>query len=119
MLVRNDRPERLGRKAGAVSNRAPRPQCALGSDHLILAYAEGDNVAMNVGFYYVPNAPGRLAGTDLSGRAVPMAGPGGLPVGVGRVRAGGRPSLVFAARRGARVAHSSSVEGRAAPDRGR
>ena len=34
---------------------------------LILAYAEGDKVAMNVGFYYMANAGGRLAGTVLSG----------------------------------------------------
>ena len=35
--------------------------------YLILAYAEGDKVAMNVGFYYMANAAGRLAGTMLSG----------------------------------------------------
>ncbi|HWH32962.1 MAG TPA: organoarsenical effux MFS transporter ArsJ [Egibacteraceae bacterium] len=35
--------------------------------YLILAYAEGDRVAMNVGFYYMANAGGRLAGTVLSG----------------------------------------------------
>jgi predicted MFS family arabinose efflux permease len=35
--------------------------------YLILAYAEGDRVAMNVGFYYMANAFGRLAGTVLSG----------------------------------------------------
>jgi predicted MFS family arabinose efflux permease len=35
--------------------------------YLILAYAEGDKVAMNVGFYYMANAAGRLAGTILSG----------------------------------------------------
>ena len=34
---------------------------------LILAYADGDKVAMNVGFYYMANACGRLAGTVLSG----------------------------------------------------
>ncbi|MDQ8044542.1 MAG: organoarsenical effux MFS transporter ArsJ [Solirubrobacteraceae bacterium] len=34
---------------------------------LILAYADGDKVAMNVGFYYTANAAGRLAGTILSG----------------------------------------------------
>ena len=32
-----------------------------------LAYAEGDRVAMNVGFYYMANAGGRLLGTILSG----------------------------------------------------
>lgn len=35
--------------------------------YLILAYAEGDRVAMNVGFYYMANAGGRLIGTVLSG----------------------------------------------------
>ncbi len=34
---------------------------------LILHYAEGDKIAMNVGFYYMANAAGRLAGTILSG----------------------------------------------------
>jgi len=35
--------------------------------YLILAYADGERVAMNVGFYYMANAAGRLAGTLLSG----------------------------------------------------
>jgi len=35
--------------------------------YLILAYAHGDKVAMNVGFYYMANAGGRLVGTLLSG----------------------------------------------------
>ena len=35
--------------------------------YLILAYADGDKVAMNVGFYYMANAIGRLTGTLLSG----------------------------------------------------
>jgi MFS family permease len=34
---------------------------------LILDYADGDKVAMNVGFYYMANAAGRLGGTVLSG----------------------------------------------------
>lgn len=34
---------------------------------LILAYAESDKVALDVGFYYMANAGGRLAGTLLSG----------------------------------------------------
>jgi predicted MFS family arabinose efflux permease len=34
---------------------------------LILAYADDDRAAMNVGFYYMANAGGRLAGTVLSG----------------------------------------------------
>ena len=35
--------------------------------YLILAYADHDRVALNVGFYYMANAAGRLAGTVLSG----------------------------------------------------
>jgi hypothetical protein len=35
--------------------------------YLILAYTDGDKVAMNVGFYYMANASGRLLGTVLSG----------------------------------------------------
>ncbi len=35
--------------------------------YLILAYADDDKVAMNVGFYYMANALGRLTGTVLSG----------------------------------------------------
>ncbi len=35
--------------------------------YLILAYSEHDKAAMNVGFYYMANAGGRLAGTVLSG----------------------------------------------------
>ena len=35
--------------------------------YLILSYADDDRVAMNVGFYYMANATGRLLGTILSG----------------------------------------------------
>lgn len=35
--------------------------------YLILAYADHDKVALNVGFYYMANAGGRLTGTVLSG----------------------------------------------------
>lgn len=35
--------------------------------YLILAYAEHDEVALKVGFYYMANAGGRLTGTVLSG----------------------------------------------------
>lgn len=35
--------------------------------YLILAYSEGDEVALDVGFYYSANATGRLIGTLLSG----------------------------------------------------
>ena len=37
--------------------------------YLILAYSGHDKVAMNVGFYYMANAAGRLAGTVISGWA--------------------------------------------------
>ena len=42
--------------------------------YLILAYSDGDKVAMNVGFYYMANAGGRLVGTLLSGIAFQVAG---------------------------------------------
>jgi MFS transporter, APGE family, 1-arseno-3-phosphoglycerate exporter len=42
--------------------------------YLILAYSDGDKVAMNVGFYYMANAGGRLAGTLLSGLVYEWAG---------------------------------------------
>jgi len=35
--------------------------------YLILAYSDSDKVALNVGFYYMANACGRLVGTLLSG----------------------------------------------------
>lgn len=35
--------------------------------YLILAYSDRDNVALDVGFYYMANAGGRLLGTVLSG----------------------------------------------------
>ena len=35
--------------------------------YLILAYSDNEKVSMNVGFYYMANAGGRLAGTVLSG----------------------------------------------------
>lgn len=42
--------------------------------YLVLAYSDGDKVAMNVGFYYMANAGGRLAGTLLSGLLYGAAG---------------------------------------------
>jgi MFS family permease len=42
--------------------------------YLILAYSDGDKVAMNVGFYYMANAGGRLVGTLLSGVMFQVAG---------------------------------------------
>ncbi len=42
--------------------------------YLILAYTESDDVALNVGFYYMANATGRLFGTLLSGLVFQWAG---------------------------------------------
>jgi predicted MFS family arabinose efflux permease len=42
--------------------------------YLILAYSDRDKVAMNVGFYYMANAGGRLLGTVLSGGVYQMWG---------------------------------------------
>jgi predicted MFS family arabinose efflux permease len=42
--------------------------------YLILAYTESDEVALNVGFYYMANAAGRLVGTLLSGVVFQVAG---------------------------------------------
>jgi len=42
--------------------------------YLILAYADQDQVAMDVGFYYMANASGRLVGTILSGIVFQVAG---------------------------------------------
>ncbi len=42
--------------------------------YLILAYTDRENVALNVGFYYMANASGRLLGTLLSGALYQVAG---------------------------------------------
>ena len=42
--------------------------------YLVLAYADADDVSMNVGFYYMANAAGRLLGTLLSGVLYQTAG---------------------------------------------
>ena len=42
--------------------------------YLVLAYAQADQVSMNVGFYYMANAGGRLLGTLLSGLVYQSAG---------------------------------------------
>jgi len=42
--------------------------------YLILAYSDFDKVSMNVGFYYMANAGGRLTGTILSGWAYQQYG---------------------------------------------
>ncbi|MBC8009848.1 MAG: hypothetical protein H7067_07105, partial [Burkholderiales bacterium] len=42
--------------------------------YLILDYTDGDKVALNVGFYYMANAGGRLVGCLLSGVLYQAAG---------------------------------------------
>jgi len=42
--------------------------------YLILSYSDADKVALNVGFYYMANAGGRLAGTVLSGLVYQLYG---------------------------------------------
>ena len=42
--------------------------------YLVLAYSHGDEVATNVGFYYMANAGGRLVGTLLSGVMYQLGG---------------------------------------------
>ena len=42
--------------------------------YLILAYSDHDKVSMNVGFYYMANAGGRLVGTVISGWAYQTQG---------------------------------------------
>jgi hypothetical protein len=42
--------------------------------YLVLAYTDEDSVALNVGFYYMANACGRLLGTLLSGVVFQLAG---------------------------------------------
>jgi predicted MFS family arabinose efflux permease len=44
--------------------------------YMVLAYTDAESVSLNVGFYYMANAAGRLLGTLLSG-AVFLAG--GMP----------------------------------------
>jgi hypothetical protein len=42
--------------------------------YLVLAYTDEDSVALNVGFYYMANACGRLLGTLMSGVVFQLAG---------------------------------------------
>ncbi|CAQ80500.1 MFS transporter [Aliivibrio salmonicida LFI1238] len=42
--------------------------------YLIVSYAKGDGVSVDVGFYYMANAMGRLIGTILSGLVFQVAG---------------------------------------------
>lgn len=70
--------------------------------YLILAYTEQDQVALNVGFYYMANAAGRLLGTLLSGLLFQLSGlPGCLWVSMTLVFTAGLLSLALP--RGARA----------------
>ncbi len=64
--------------------------------YLILAYTEKDQVALNVGFYYMANAAGRLLGTLLSGAVYQVGGlPGCLWTSVALVLGAGLLSLAL------------------------
>lgn len=52
--------------------------------YLILAFTKAERVTMDVGFYYMANAAGRLAGTVLSGLTYQI---GGLPLMLGTAAA--------------------------------
>ncbi|WP_299777401.1 organoarsenical effux MFS transporter ArsJ [uncultured Roseobacter sp.] len=52
--------------------------------YLILAFSTGERVTMDVGFYYMANAAGRLLGTVLSGASYQI---GGLPLCLGTAAA--------------------------------
>ncbi len=84
---------------------------------LILRYAEGDKVAMNVGFYYMANACGRLAGHVALRCALSAGRPDVVPVGFVDLRAGGRESVSPAAPigRGGRRPWRSRGSGRRRP----
>jgi predicted MFS family arabinose efflux permease len=42
--------------------------------YMVLAYTDGESVSLNVGFYYMANAAGRLLGTVLSGALFVIGG---------------------------------------------
>jgi MFS family permease len=72
--------------------------------YLILAYTDSDKVAMNVGFYYMANAGGRLIGTILSGLLYQWYGlVGCLWASVGFVLAAGLLSLLLPTTRAPRT----------------
>lgn len=69
--------------------------------YLILAYTESDKAAMGVGFYYMANALGRLAGTVLSGAVYQVWGlVGCLWLAVAFVLGAGAISLLLPRRDG-------------------
>ncbi|MHA7887284.1 organoarsenical effux MFS transporter ArsJ [Roseicyclus sp.] len=63
--------------------------------YLILAFTRAERVTMDVGFYYMANAAGRLIGTLLSGVSYQL---GGLPACLGTAAAMLALSAVFARR---------------------
>jgi MFS family permease len=69
--------------------------------YLILSYSDHDKVALNVGFYYMSNAFGRLVGTLLSGATFVYIGLPGALLG---------SSLMIAAASGLAIQLSSSVK---------
>jgi MFS family permease len=72
--------------------------------YLILAYTDSDKVAMNVGFYYMANAGGRLIGTVFSGLLYQWYGlVGCLWASVGFVLAAGLLSIVLPTTRAPRT----------------
>jgi predicted MFS family arabinose efflux permease len=72
--------------------------------YLILAYTDSDKVALNVGFYYMANAIGRLLGTLLSGLMFMIGGlPACLWVSTGLVLAAAALTLCLPAIRFAPV----------------
>jgi MFS family permease len=80
--------------------------------YLILAYSAGDKVAMNVGFYYMANAGGRLVGTVLSGLTYQFAGLAGcLWASAAFAAAAGLLSLMLPHRRTALAMADLQVEG--------
>ncbi len=69
--------------------------------YLILAFSQADRVTMDVGFYYMSNAAGRLIGTLLSGVSYQI---GGLPLCLGTATAMVLLSYFFARRMAAGAA---------------
>ena len=61
--------------------------------YLILAFTQADRVTMDVGFYYMANAAGRLLGTLLSGLTFQI---GGLPLMLGTATLMVAVSAIFA-----------------------
>jgi len=80
--------------------------------YLILAYTDSDKVALNVGFYYMANAIGRLLGTLLSGVMYMVGGlPACLWVSTGLVLAAAGLTLLLPASHGSNVnAELATVE---------